>query len=81
LASVETLSKVGPPAYADGAVIAKAFIREAPGRLIWGSNWPHSTSKNKPDDVLLFDLFAQWAPDESIRSKILVHNPEQLFGF
>lgn len=81
ISGVETISKVGPPAYSDGATVAEAFLKEAPERLLWGTNWPHSTSKIKPDDLLLFNLLAQWTKDEPMRRKILVQNPEQLFGF
>ncbi|HEY1946322.1 MAG TPA: amidohydrolase family protein [Bryobacteraceae bacterium] len=74
-------TKVGPPTYADTSAVAKAFVKEAPQRLVWGSDWPHPSEKNKPDDALLFDLLAQWAPRESIRAHILVHNPAKLYGF
>jgi D-galactarolactone isomerase len=34
-----------------------------------------------PNDALLFDLLAVWAPDEAVRRRILVENPEALYGF
>jgi D-galactarolactone isomerase len=74
-------TKVGPPTYADTSAVAKAFVKEAPQRLVWGSDWPHPSEKNKPDDALLFDLLGQWVPRESIRTHILVHNPAKLYGF
>jgi len=37
-----------------------------------------SETERKPDDALLFDLLATWAPDEKIRNRILVQNPEAL---
>jgi predicted TIM-barrel fold metal-dependent hydrolase len=30
---------------------------------------------------MLFDLIAQWAPDEATRNRILVDNPATLYGF
>jgi predicted TIM-barrel fold metal-dependent hydrolase len=36
---------------------------------------------NKPNDALLFDLLTEWAPDEATRTRILVRNPEALYGF
>ena len=39
------LSKVGPPTYADRSELAKAYVKLAPERLVWGSDWPHPTSK------------------------------------
>jgi predicted TIM-barrel fold metal-dependent hydrolase len=81
LSGVETISKTGPPAYADGAAVAKQFMKEAPERLLWGTNWPHSTSAVKPNDRLLFNAFMEWAANDSLRETILVSNPQQLFGF
>ena len=49
---------------------------------MWGSDWPHpSEKKYTPDDALLFDLLARWAPNEATRNRILVANPEALYGF
>jgi predicted TIM-barrel fold metal-dependent hydrolase len=74
-------SQVGPPTYADSAKIAQAFVKAAPERLVWGSDWPHPSEKAKPDDAVLFDLLAEWARDGRTRNRILVANPEALYGF
>ncbi len=76
-------TKIGPPDYPDATRIAQAFVKAAPERLVWGSDWPHPTmpDNNKPDDALLFDLMTVWAPDEKVRNRILVTNPEVLYGF
>ncbi len=74
-------TKVGPPTYADAAPIAQAYAKAAPERMVWGSDWPHPTEKDKPDDAILIDLLAIWVPDEAARSRILVQNPEALYGF
>jgi hypothetical protein len=34
-----------------------------------------------PNDALLFDLLGVWAPEEATRRRILVENPENLYGF
>jgi predicted TIM-barrel fold metal-dependent hydrolase len=78
-AYIET--KAGAPTYADAAAVAKAYIKEAPERLVWGTDWPHPTTNDKPDDALLFDLLAEWSPDERMRTRILVENPAKLYGF
>ena len=73
---------VGPPSYADATKVAQAYVRAAPERLVWGSDWPHpSKEQHKPNDAILFDLLAEWAPDEATRNRILVSNPELLYGF
>jgi predicted TIM-barrel fold metal-dependent hydrolase len=74
-------SKVGSPSYAESVPTARAYIKEAPERLVWGSDWPHPTTNDKPDDAVLFDLLLQWAPDARERYRILVENPAKLYGF
>jgi predicted TIM-barrel fold metal-dependent hydrolase len=75
-------SQSGPPAYADSSAVARAYVRAAPERLVWGSDWPHPTAQDAlPDDAVLFDLLADWAPDAAVRHRILVENPATLYGF
>ena len=71
----------GPPHYAKAAPIAQGYIAAAPERMVWGSDWPHPTEKDKPDDAVLFDLLSGWAPDAATRQRILVDNPATLYGF
>jgi predicted TIM-barrel fold metal-dependent hydrolase len=76
-------TKIGPPTYADATKVAQAFVRAAPERMVWGSDWPHPnlSPAQKPDDTVLFDLLSEWAPDEQVRHRILVENPQGLYGF
>jgi D-galactarolactone isomerase len=74
-------TKIGPPTYADATVIARVFVKAAPESLVWGTDWPHPSPPVKPDTALLLDLLATWAPDEATRNRILVVNPEALYGF
>jgi predicted TIM-barrel fold metal-dependent hydrolase len=75
-------SKVGPPTYADMTEVAKIYVRKAPERLVWGTDWPHPTEHNPfPDDALLLDLMGQWAPNEATRNRIWVDNPAELYDF
>ena len=52
-------TKVGPPTYSDTVAVARAYIKAAPERMVWASDWPHPTEKDKPDDAVLFDLLAE----------------------
>lgn len=72
---------IGPPDYPDASTVAHAFAAAAPERMVWGSDWPHRGEKHMPDDAGLYDLLASWAPDESVRTRILVDNPSTLYGF
>jgi len=76
-------SKLGAEGgYADTTGIAQAWVRHAPERVVWGSDWPHPTERTaKPDDAQLFDLLSQWVPDEATRRRVLVDNPARLYGF
>lgn len=68
--------------------LSQKFIQINPEHIIWGSDWPHMGNR-VPDaprcadveDTHLFNLLAEQAPDEKIRHKILVENPEKLYGF
>jgi predicted TIM-barrel fold metal-dependent hydrolase len=70
-----------PPDYTDATKIGRAYVEIAPERMVWGSDWPHPTEKEKPDDAALFDLLTDWAPDDSTRHRILVDNPATLYNF
>lgn len=74
-------TKIGPPTYADATGLAQAYVKAAPERMVWGSDWPHPTEKDKPNGALLFDLLLQWAPDPATRQRILADNPQALYGF
>jgi predicted TIM-barrel fold metal-dependent hydrolase len=69
--------------YSAATKVAQAFVNAAPERLVWGSDWPHPGHgvDAKPNDAVLFDLLQEWAPTEAIRHRILVDNPQTLYGF
>jgi predicted TIM-barrel fold metal-dependent hydrolase len=68
--------------YSDLAGLGRAYVRTAPERMVWATDWPHPTQKQvKPDDAVLLDLLSVWAPDPATRARILVDNPQALYGF
>jgi D-galactarolactone isomerase len=69
------------PAYEGALPVARAYIAAAPERVVWGSDWPHPTETDKPDDATLLDLLSDWAPDDATRHRMLVDNPAALYGF
>ena len=69
------------PGFADAAAMAQALIEAAPERIIWGSDYPHLSFADKVGSIELFNLLGKWAPDEATRRRILVENPQRLFGF
>jgi 2-pyrone-4,6-dicarboxylate lactonase len=66
--------------YAAVAHLAQAIIRTAPHRAIWGSDWPHIPDSGRDTGELL-NLLMSWAPEPGVRNRILVDNPQRLFGF
>jgi len=76
----ERASATGAP-FHDAVPFARRLIDNAPDRVIWGTDWPHPNVKFMPNDGDLVDLIPLYAPDESVRHKLLVGNPERLFKF
>ena len=78
----------GPaPNYPGASAAAMAYLKAAPERCVWGSDWPHPDATKKiapvamPDDINLLNLLARWAPGAGLRHRILVENPERFYGF
>jgi predicted TIM-barrel fold metal-dependent hydrolase len=68
--------------YEEAADFARAVVAAAPGRAIWGTDWPHvMVTKKMPNDADLCDLFHGWVPDPETRRRILVDNPAALYDF
>jgi predicted TIM-barrel fold metal-dependent hydrolase len=71
-----------PMPHEDVTPFAHALLAAAPGRIVWGSDWPHVMVKGAmPNDGDLADLLADWVPDEALRRRVLVENPARLYGF
>lgn len=76
-------SAVGGPGYADTVAAGQALVRRAPERLVWGSDWPHTTeTPGSVDDAALVDLLGRWCEGDAERlARILVDNPAKLYDF
>jgi len=63
--------------------LAHLFVKHAPERMVWGSDWPHVNldGREMPNDGDLLDLLADWVPDSVVRNRILSQNPKALYGF
>lgn len=75
------LSSKQAPHYPDASKLAQEIAKAAPERVVWASDWPHATEKDKPDDAVLFDLLSEWVPNEAARRRVLVANPAALYDF
>ncbi|AVS84871.1 2-pyrone-4,6-dicarboxylate hydrolase [Paracidovorax avenae] len=75
-------SAVHGPGYGDTLPLGRAFVQAAPERLVWGSDWPHTTeAPGTVDDTALVDLLRAWAGSDAAMDAILVDNPARLYGF
>lgn len=65
--------------------LARSYIDAAPERVVWGSDWPHASAsagvQPMPDDALQLERLRHWAGDAATFERILVANPEKLYGF
>jgi predicted TIM-barrel fold metal-dependent hydrolase len=72
-----------PPPYPSLTPLARVFVKHAPDRMVWGSDWPHVNLDGMvmPNDGDLLDLLAEWVPEAAVRNRILTQNPKALYGF
>lgn len=81
LASLYRLSSQPYP-HADMLPMIHRVVAARPDRMIWGSNWPHPIHTGPmPNDGDLVDLIPLWVPDAADRQRMLVDNPQALYGF
>ena len=71
---------VGKRPFRDAVPFVQALIAIDPGRLLWGTDWPHpNISKDMPNDGELVDLLGEMCPDVAMRHRILVDNPTRMY--
>ena len=73
-------TRAGPP-YDDVVPFGAALVERYPDRVLWGTDWPHLQITPPSDDYILVDFIAKIAPSEESRIKLLVDNPDRLYGF
>lgn len=77
----ERISSAGPP-FTDAMPFASRIIEVAPDRVLWGTDWPHPNIKeHMPNDGDLVDLIPLMATTAEQQQKLLVDNPQRLYGF
>lgn len=56
------------------------LVEANPGRLVWGSDWPHpSIAAPMVNDTDLANVACEWLGDAALRQQVLVANPSQLY--
>lgn len=82
LSGIYMRSRDGAPGYRDTFAPGQALVRQAPERLVWGSDWPHTTERaGSVDDADLVDVLLAWCGSDETLQQVLVDNPRRLYGF
>jgi len=82
LSGADRLTRL-PGRYDDVVPFAHRLLEIAPGRLVWGSDWPHTgvfDPARIPDDGALVDALGLLVPDQALLRRVLVENPERLLN-
>lgn len=82
LSGVDRNTRQGAP-YDDTDSFMTALVAANPDRLVWGTDWPHVgyEAGKAPTEADLIAALQRCVPDPATRRKILVTNPERLYGF
>lgn len=67
--------------YAAGKALAAKLVERFPEQCVWGTDWPHPNHTHVPNDATLIDALAEVAPTPSLRERLLVQNPQNLYRF
>ncbi|MGX9961821.1 amidohydrolase family protein [Roseomonas sp. F4] len=67
--------------FTEALPFARALLRAAPHRVLWGTDFPHPNLTTPVDEMELLNLIPDFAPREEDRQRLLVDNPATLYGF
>lgn len=82
ISGANRVSETDLPPYDDVRPMAHALIEAGPGRIMWGTDWPHPNKYEvNPNDGDLVDAFGDWVTDETMRRRIMVDTPAAFFRF
>jgi len=70
------------PPFGDLAPLVETVLGRAPGRVLWGSDWPHVPYfRAMPDEADFLDAFRAWISDDGLRSRVFAENPAEIFNW
>ena len=82
ISGANRVSATDLPPYDDVKPMARALIEAAPGRIMWGTDWPHPNKYLvNPNDGDLVDAFGDWVDDEDMRRRIMVETAAAFYRF
>jgi D-galactarolactone isomerase len=71
----------GAPTFPTVSTLAKPLVATHPERMLWASNWPHPGQPEPLTDRDLLALTLDWLADQTVRHRVLVTNPAELYRF
>ncbi|MBW0446581.1 2-pyrone-4,6-dicarboxylate hydrolase [bacterium M00.F.Ca.ET.228.01.1.1] len=74
-------SQATHPPYIDLGHSLESLTRNFPERLVWGSDWPHATEADKPDDAQMLDWLTSQIPSHKLQESVFVENAASLYRF
>lgn len=72
-------SSSGKSSYDDLRDLARGLVARIPGRLVWGSDWPHITEAQKPKSSVLLDLLVDWRVVGPLYHRVFVEAPNEIY--
>lgn len=67
--------------FADLGPMARALLKAAPERVLWGTDFPHLSWTDEIATADMMTLLRRLVPDPVERTRVLVSNPAALYGF
>ena len=71
---------LGQADFEAGRPFHRAMVEANAEHLVWGSDWPHLRVVPAPDAADLLDTFKRWTANNGTVQRILVANPQRLYG-
>ncbi len=62
-----------------GRAFHEKLLQANPDRLVWGTDWPHLNVSPPPHTSTLLETVSKWTQDDTVLTKILSSNPQQLY--
>ncbi len=69
------------PEYVAGVTLARVLVEAYPDQCVWGTDFPHPNHTHVPSDSALVEAISRMACTPYLMEKLLVTNPERLYGF
>jgi 2-pyrone-4,6-dicarboxylate lactonase len=77
---VSGAERIAEPPFISAIPFAQALMRAAPGKVLWGTDFPHPNLKHAVDEADLVDMLPEYGDAAALKA-LLVDNPALLYGF